>query len=131
MSAEIRVVKVKAIVPGMCKGELIAVNKYVSFFGEVDPESGCLMEDHLCIPGSVFAFKGTRGSTVAPYVLYALKRKGKNPSCIIVEDVEPMLVTGCVIAEIPLYQVLDFDKLVHFNGWNVEVVNNELRVWKT
>lgn len=130
MSVDNEIINVKTVVPGLCRGKLLVVDRYISFFGEVDPNSGCLKEEAVCLPSVVLAFRGTRGSTVAPYIIYALKKNGKNPVCMIVKDVEPMLVTGCVIADIPLYQVLEYEKLVHFNGYYVEVEGYELRMWK-
>jgi len=96
--------KARPVVPGSCSGEVLVLNRYLSFFGEVDPETGCLRENELiCISGKILVFKGSRGSTVGPYVMYALKKSNKAPSCIIVEEVEPLLVAGCVLADIPLF----------------------------
>lgn len=119
----------KPIVPGQCKGRLLALDKYISFFGEVDPETGCLREEQVCFEGKVLAFRGSRGSTVGPYVLYALRKNSKNPVCMLVASVEPMLVVGCVLGEIPLYLVEDIDALLSVpSGTLVEVVGGELRV---
>jgi predicted aconitase with swiveling domain len=50
----------------------------------------------------VLARKG-RGSTVGPYILYALKRKGKAPKAIILTSKsDPVLVAGAVLAEVVL-----------------------------
>ncbi|MGC8982297.1 MAG: aconitase X swivel domain-containing protein [Desulfurococcaceae archaeon] len=127
MSAE-SMVKIKQIVPGICKGKLLLLERYVSFFGEVDPESGCLREENICVSNVVLAFKGTRGSTVAPYIIYALKKNGKSPICMLVEEAEPMLIAGCVVAEIPLYAVEDLSKLRGFAGCHVKVVGDTLEV---
>lgn len=121
--------KVEPVVSGECRGKLVVVNRYISFFGEVDPEKGLLKEESLSLEGAVLAFKGTRGSTVAPYILYAMSKSGKKVACIIVEEVEPMLVAGCVLSEIPLYKVADLKALLRLNGYHVEVINNsELRI---
>lgn len=117
-------VLVKPIVPGPCKGETLVLDRYLSFFGEVDPETGCLRDEpSICIAGKVLVFRGSRGSTVGPYIMYALSRGGRKPLCMIAEDIEPMLIAGCVLGEIPLYKLLtknyDLNKLA---GREVEVV---------
>ncbi|WP_440059921.1 aconitase X swivel domain-containing protein [Thermogladius sp. 4427co] len=80
-------------------------NSYVSFLGEVDPVEGVLKPRGDKIAGSAFAFKGGRGSTVGSYVIYALKYYGRQPACMVVEEPEPIIITGCIMADIPLFQV--------------------------
>jgi len=116
-------IKVKPIIPGNCRGVALVLDKYISFFGEIDPETGCLREDPgICLSGKVFIFKGSRGSTVGPYILYALRKHDNHPICIIAEEVEPLLIAGCVLSEIPLYLINSFNVLVdELNGKTVEV----------
>jgi predicted aconitase with swiveling domain len=110
MSAR-RLLPVKPVIPGPCTGEVVLISKYLSFFGEVDPERGCTRgEQGVCFAGKVLVFPGSRGSTVGPYVIYALRKAGVAPICMIVEEVEPMLVAGCVLGEIPLYKTI---------GWSI------------
>lgn len=115
-------IKVKSIMPGYCKGEALVLNRHISFFGEVDPETGCLKENlELCMANKVLVFKGSRGSTVGPYIVYALRKNNKHPICIIVEEVEPLLLAGCVLGEIPLYVVESINALKDESGKVVEV----------
>lgn len=123
-------IRVEAVIPGKCEGKLVFLDKYISFFGEVDPETGCLRGEPTCIHNVVLAFRGTRGSTVAPYVVYALKKNEKAPICMIVEEVEPLLVAGCVLADIPLYRASNFRLLESLQNRMVEVLGNELRTKK-
>jgi len=105
--------EVKQIVPGPCSGEVVLVDSYISFFGEVNPEQGCLSTlENRCFRGKVLVFRGTRGSTVAPYIIYALRKSNAAPACIIVAEAEPMLIAGCVIAEIPLFVAGNYSELV-------------------
>lgn len=127
MSAVEARITVDVVVPGPCSGRLVFLDRYISFFGEVDPETGCFREEPTCIGNVVLAFRGTRGSTVAPYVVYALKKNEKAPVCMLVEEVEPMLVVGCVLADIPLYRVRNYRLLESLQDRLVEVVGNELR----
>lgn len=114
------IARVKSIIEGECRGNILVLDKYISFFGEIDPETGCLRGESTCISNKVLVFRGSRGSTVGPYVVYALKKNSKAPTCIIVSEIEPMLVVGCVIAEIPLYITDSFDKLLRL-PWNTSV----------
>lgn len=128
MCAE-ELVEAKAIVPGYCEGAIVAYNGYISFFGEVDPQSGCLVEGGVCITGKVLAFRGSRGSTVGPYIIYALSKNSKGPRCMVVEEVEPMLVAGCVLAGIPLYKVKSINSLLNLpTGSYVEIRGEKLYV---
>lgn len=94
-----------------CEGEVVLVDKYISFFGEVDPKRGALkLEDReVDISGKALAIRGTRGSTVGSYIIYALGKYGKAPSCIIVKEAEPILIAGCALANIPLFIVSDYE----------------------
>jgi len=97
--------QVRVLVDGDCRAPLYLYNGYVSFFGEIDPVNGLHRATGEGISGKAFAFKGGRGSTVGSYVIYALKYYGRQPACLVVEEVEPIIVTGCVMADIPLFQV--------------------------
>lgn len=127
---------IKPIVPGPCSGEVVLVDGYISFFGEVDPERGCLIDlENVCFRDKILVFKGTRGSTIAPYVIYALRKNNVAPRCILVADVEPMLIAGCVLAEIPLFTVERYEEFVelvkstHSNVY-LEVCGGALLLYK-
>ncbi len=104
--------KVKRVVDGECFGEPVVLNQYLSFFGEVDPAKGVVKTDagEVGVAGKVLVFKGSRGSTVGSYIIYALRKNNVNPHCMIVKEVEPILIAGCVLAGIPLLVAEDFDE---------------------
>ncbi|MEM1639187.1 MAG: DUF126 domain-containing protein [Desulfurococcaceae archaeon] len=123
-------IKVKPIVPGYCKGEVLLLNRFISFFGEVDPETSCLRENmEICVASKVLVFKGSRGSTVGPYIIYALKKNNKHPVCMIVEEAEPLLIAGCVLGEIPLYVVESINALESGKIIEVKVEGNEYYIY--
>lgn len=103
------------VVGDSCEGEVVLYNNYVSFLGEVDPERGFLKTGmgEIDIAGKVLVMRGSRGSTVGSYILYALARRGKSPKCIVVKEVEPILVAGCVLGNTPLVIAEEYDKLVN------------------
>ncbi|MEM1533328.1 MAG: DUF126 domain-containing protein [Desulfurococcaceae archaeon] len=104
--------KAKPVIEGECCGELFLVDKRISFYGEVDPATGEVRGVEGSFKGKVLAIRGTRGSTVGSYIVYSLKKHGVAPKCIVVEDAEPILIVGCIIAEIPLVKVEGFNELV-------------------
>ena len=91
----------RGLVEGRACGPLLIVDRSISFYGEVDPDTGVL-KGVGSIAGKILVFRGSRGSTVGPYIMYALRRRGLAPAGIVVSKAEPMLVAGAVLAEIPL-----------------------------
>ncbi|AFL66128.1 aconitase X swivel domain-containing protein [Desulfurococcus amylolyticus] len=101
----------KPVVDGDCEGEVVLVDQYMSFLGEVDPVRGIVKteKEEISVEEKILVFKGSRGSTVGSYVIYAMKQYGRSPLCMLVKEVEPILIAGCVIAEIPLLVVEEYD----------------------
>ncbi|ADI31315.1 aconitase X swivel domain-containing protein [Staphylothermus hellenicus] len=102
---------IKIVVDGDCEGEPVVINRSISFFGEVDPVKGIVRPENISITGKALVFRGSRGSTVGSYIIYALKYYGKSPSCMIVENAEPILITGCVLSDTPLFVVYNYNEL--------------------
>ena len=97
----------RSISRGVGTGELLVSLAPISFLSGVDPETGIIVEKGhplygKCIAGKVLAFPFGKGSTVGSYVLYALSRNGHAPAAIINEEAEPIIVTGAIIAKIPM-----------------------------
>ena len=97
----------RSISRGVGTGELLISPAPISFLSGVDPETGIIVEKGhplfgKCISGKVLAFPFGKGSTVGSYVLYALSRNGHAPAAIINEEAEPIIVTGAIIARIPM-----------------------------
>ncbi|MEB3774007.1 MAG: DUF126 domain-containing protein [Desulfurococcales archaeon] len=96
--------KGRAIVPGGAEGEAVVVDS-ISFYGEVDPDTGRLA-DGRSIKGRILIARRTRGSTVGSYIIYALAKNGAAPKAIIVERAEPIVIVGAILASIPLIDTL-------------------------
>ncbi len=93
--------KGRPVIPGYVIGEAIVVES-ISFYGDVSVEVGALI-DGRSIAGKIIVTRRSKGSTVGPYVLYTLKRKGKAPKAIILASrSDPVLVAGAVLANIIL-----------------------------
>ncbi len=84
------------------EGEVVYLNRRISFLGDVDPKRGTLI-DGRSIKGKILIVKGVGGSTVGAYVIYALKYYNNEPLAIIVnETADPIVISGCVMANIKL-----------------------------
>lgn len=95
----------RAVVAGEARGEAVKVES-VSFFGDVNAETGRL-SDGRSIAGKILVARRGKGSTVGPYVMYALKKRSLAPAAILLASKsDPVLVSGAVIAEIVLVDSL-------------------------
>jgi hypothetical protein len=115
----------RKVMGGKAEGEALVSTEPVSFYGGVDPVTGCVTEPgHCCcgenITGKIFVFPTGKGSTVGSYVIYRMKKLGTAPAAIINVETEAILATGCVISDIPLVDMLDHDP--------VEIIKTGMRV---
>ncbi len=106
--------KVKIIVDGDCNGESLIIDRNISFFGEVDPVKGIINPENESLKGRALIFRGGRGSTVGSYIIYALKYYENKPECMIVSYAEPIIITGCILADIPLFTVRDYGEFINY-----------------
>ena len=125
------ILKGRRVMGGKAEGLALVSSEPVSFYGGVDPVSGCVTEPgHCCcgenITGKVFVFPTGKGSTVGSYVIYRMKKLGTAPAAIINVETEAILATGCVISDIPLVDKLDHDPVETIkNGVLVKVDADE------
>ena len=106
----------RKVMGGRAEAEALVSAEPVSFYGGVNPVTGCVTEPgHCCcgenITGKVFVFPRGKGSTVGSYVIYRMKKLGTAPAAIINSETEAIIATGCVISDIPLVDKLDRDPL--------------------
>jgi predicted aconitase with swiveling domain len=106
----------RRVMGGTAEGEALVSADPVSFYGGVDPETGCVTEPgHCCcgenISGRIFVFPTGKGSTVGSYVIYRMKKLGTAPAAIVNVETEAIIATGCVISDIPLVDKLDGNPL--------------------
>ncbi len=106
--------KVDVVVDGKCSGEVIIIDKYISFFGEVDPFKCIYKPLEKKLVDKVMVFRGSRGSTVGSYIIYGLKKNNCNVKCMLVEEIEPILVAGAVLANIPLLRLINYNSFIKY-----------------
>jgi predicted aconitase with swiveling domain len=95
------------IAPGRGEGEAMVTKERISFLGNVDPETGVVVDPRhelfgRCIAGKVLIFPGGKGSTVGSYVIYQLKKRGASPAAMVNIRSEPIVAVGAIISGIPL-----------------------------
>jgi len=108
------ILKGRKVVGGLGSGEALVSCQPISFLGGINPKTGEIIEKNhnlygKNVAGRVLVFPGGKGSTVGSYVIYALKKYGTNPTAMVNVLTEPIIATGCVIAQIPLVDRLNND----------------------
>jgi predicted aconitase with swiveling domain len=117
----------KGIVEGSAEGSLVVIDDYISFLGDIDPKSGVLRKkgfEGVDLKGKILVFKGARGSTVGPYIIYSLAKNNIAPSAMVVSKADQIVVSGCVVSSIPLGEALGFSisSLRCYNGRRASIV---------
>jgi len=92
---------------GNAQGAALVTRMPISFLGNVDPETGNVVDPKhelygRCIAGTILIFPGGKGSTVGSYVIYQLKKRGKAPAAMVNLKSEPIVAVGAIISGIPL-----------------------------
>ena len=100
----------KSVVEGTVAGEAVVSLEPVGFNGGIDPKTGEFVErgHPLCgtnVKGKIMVFPTGKGSTGGSYILYAANQNGVGPAGIVMQELEPIIVIGAIISEIPLISV--------------------------
>jgi len=97
----------RVINPGEAEGEALVIKRPISFLGDIDRETGRVINPELdsygeTVDGKVLVSPGGRGSTVGAWVVYGLKRRGRAPAAILLRKADTIIASGCIISDIPL-----------------------------
>ncbi len=92
---------------GRASGQALVTKEAISFLGNVNPETGVVVDPGhellgRSIAGKVLIFPGGKGSTVGSYVIYQLKKRNLAPAAMINLRSEPIVAVGAIISAIPL-----------------------------
>ena len=95
------------VASGHAVGPALVTHEAISFLGNVNPETGMVIDPAhelfgQSIAGKVLIFPGGKGSTVGSYVIYQLTKRGKAPLAMINLRSEPIVAVGAIISGIPL-----------------------------
>jgi len=112
-----RIFKGRVLVEGEAEGPAVVVDA-ISFYGDVDPERGVLVDGRR-LRGAILVARRSRGSTVGSYIIYALREYGNAPKAIVMGKSEPIVIAGAVLADIPLVDGLpdEFFESVRDGVW--------------
>ena len=104
--------KGRTISPGKAEGEAIVSSESIGFYGGIDIKTGVVIEkghplEGKKITGKILVFPFGKGSTVGSYILYALKKNGKAPAALILNQCELIVAVGAIISEIPTVDQID------------------------
>ena len=117
---------------GESKGEILFSSKPIAFLQGVDPETGMVSDPKHELygepfAGKILAFPNAVGSSVGAYVIYRMKKNRKAPKAIINQRADIITASGCAIAGIPLFDLVEGDiselkdKKVSLSGKSSEV----------
>ncbi|MBN2117350.1 MAG: DUF126 domain-containing protein [Anaerolineales bacterium] len=106
----------RKISTGNAEGEALVTAMGISFYGGVDPETGCVVEkghelEGQSIASRVLVFPTGKGSTVGSYTLYRLKKAGLAPAAIVNLESETITAVGCIISDIPCVDHIPIEKI--------------------
>ena len=119
-------IKCHRVASGRASGPALVTGQAISFLGNVNPETGVVVDPAHelfgeCIAGKVLIFPGGKGSTVGSYVIYQLKKRGLAPAAMVNLISEPIVAVGAVISGIPLVDRVGEEGLRIKSGTMVEV----------
>ncbi|MFC1815109.1 aconitase X swivel domain-containing protein [Thermodesulfobacteriota bacterium] len=115
--SNVKAFKAKKISAGKASGPALVTRERISFSGFADLEKGIFTEGTLAgtmggiggasFAGAVLIFPCSKGSTTWTIKFDVTCRFGNAPSAIINSKVDPFVVLGCVMQDIPLVMVED------------------------
>ena len=119
-------IKCHRVASGKASGPALVTGQAISFLGNVNPETGVVVDPaHELfgerIAGKVLIFPVGKGSTVGSYVIYQLQKRGLAPAAMINLISEPIVAVGAVISGIPLVDRVPEEVLKIKSGTIVDV----------
>lgn len=93
----------RSIVGGTADGPTIATAEALSFWGGIDPATGCIIDVHhplhgVCITGAILMMPSTRGSCTGSGVILDLALTGRTTAALIFCEDEDVVTLGALIA---------------------------------
>ena len=93
----------RGLVDGRAEGTVLALGRPLSFWGGVSLETGIIQDAEQAevgqsIAGRILAMPSGRGSSSASSVLAELLRTGMGPAAIVTATIEPIQISGSLVA---------------------------------
>lgn len=101
---EMLVLKGKGVIPGLGEGRALVSCQPISFWGDLEPETGTIISRHHELFGKntadkVLVFPCGKGSSSGCGILLEAIRRRKAPAAIVNLKTEPILALGPIVAE--------------------------------
>jgi len=98
------ILKGKGIIPGLGEGRALVSSQPISFWGDLEPETGMIISRRhelfgKNITGKILVFPYGKGSSSGCGILLEAIRCRKAPTAIINLNTEPILALGPIVAE--------------------------------
>ena len=123
-------IKFKGILPGRAVGEALVLKEPIGFQGEIDEEGYIVIAGHPYVgenvSNKILIYPEAKGSSGGCMMLRLLAKRGKKPAAIVnTRHLDPNLVEGAILADIPMlcYPDRDAYELIS-TGDRVEVDGN-------
>ncbi|HIQ50253.1 MAG TPA: DUF126 domain-containing protein [Nanoarchaeota archaeon] len=125
--------KCNPISEGIVQGDVILTKEPISFYGGVDMKTGIVIEkghelEGKSIAGKILVFPHGKGSTVGSYVIYGLKKYGKAPLALVVEEAEAIIISGAILANIPCVDGIKISELENAKKIKVNANKGEVEI---
>ena len=94
----------RPVIRGRAEGEALVSGEGLSFWGDVDPATGRVVNPRhplhgALLAGRVLVYPRGRGSCTTSNILLELIRTGRAPAAIVSRSVEPVLAVGPLVGE--------------------------------
>lgn len=122
-------IKFKGILPGRAVGEALVLREPIGFQGEIDEEGNIAIAGHpyegKSVSHKILLYPEAKGSSGGCMMLRLLAKRGKKPAAIVnTRHLDPNLVEGAILADIPMlcypeedpYAIIATGDLVEVDG---------------
>ncbi|RVJ80818.1 aconitase X [Sinorhizobium medicae] len=95
--------RARSILQGSAEGPVIHMAEALSFWGGVDPDTGCVIDVHhpqhgVSLTGAILMMPSSRGSCTGSGVLLDLLLTGRGPAALVFSQPEDVLTLGALVA---------------------------------
>lgn len=110
------VLRGKSVMSGCVEGEALVTSDSISFMGSVNPKTGYVIErnheiEGQCVKDKILVFPCSKGSTGGSYMFYDLVKNGYGPKAVINSMMEPIIIIGAIVSEVPMVANIDISKI--------------------
>jgi len=100
-------VQFKGILPGKAVGTALVFHEPIGFYGDIDENGIIIAAGHPqageTVSDKILILPETKGSSAGCMMLYLLAKRGKKPAGIVnTKHLDPNLVEGAILADIPV-----------------------------